>query len=121
MQDTVQALFGSSFRTGYGIYAIDKLFDDMSAEGTFFGEKGSKIFGEFVANLVNTYTLPLAVVKDVYSQFDKFARYIPETRPGGEIDFFTIINNRGTRAMPDFGQLILHLVDFLVQKNMIYH
>ena len=103
MQDTVQALFGSSFRTGYGIYAIDKLFDDMSAEGTFFGEKGSKIFGEFVANLVNTYTLPLAVVKDVYSQFDKFARYIPETRPGGEIDFFQIINNRGTRAMPDFG------------------
>ena len=28
-QDAVQALFGSSFRTGYGIYAIDKLFDDV--------------------------------------------------------------------------------------------
>jgi hypothetical protein len=103
MQDSLQALFGSSFRAGYGIYAIDKLFDDFTAEGNFIGEKGSKIFGEFVANLVNTYTIPLSVVKDVYSQFDKFARYVPETRPGGEIDFFKIIYNRGTRAMPDFG------------------
>ena len=103
MQDSLQALFGSSFRAGYGIYAIDKLFDDFTAEGNFLGEKGSKIFGEFVANLVNTYTIPLSVVKDVYSQFDKFARYVPETRPGGEIDFFKIIYNRGTRAMPDFG------------------
>jgi hypothetical protein len=103
MQDSLQALFGSSFRAGYGIYAIDKLFDDASAEGTFLGEKGAKIMGEFVANLVNTYTIPLSVVKDVYSQYDKFARYVPETRPGGEIDFFKIILNRGTRAMPDIG------------------
>jgi len=103
MQDSLQALFGSSFRAGYGIYAIDKLFDDASAEGTFLGEKGAKIFGEFVANLINTYTIPLSVVKDVYSQYDKFARYVPETRPGGEIDFFKILLNRGTRAMPDFG------------------
>jgi len=40
---------------------------------------------------------------DMFLKLDKFARYVPETRPGGEIDFFKIILNRGTRAMPDLG------------------
>ena len=102
-QDAMQSLFGSSFRTGYGYWVIDKLFDDVAAGGEGIVEKG---FAEFGANLVNTYTLPVAVLKDAYSQFDKFSRYVPETRKGdpkGDISFFEILYNRGTRAFPDVG------------------
>ena len=100
-QDTLQAMLGSTFRTGYGIYALDKLMIDLSS-GASGGEIWKKISGEFVGNIVNTYTIPAAVVKDFYSQFDAESRKIPETRTG-EIDFWQIVKNRGFRAAPDLG------------------
>jgi len=102
-RDALQALSGSQFRTGYGMYAIDRLVQDVTSEGDFIGSKGSKIAGEFVGNIVNTFTIPLSVVKDMYSIYDKDARYVPETRTG-EVDFFDIVANRGFRALPDFGR-----------------
>tara|TARA_R100001460_G_scaffold30937_2_gene61035 strand:+ start:200 stop:3670 length:3471 start_codon:yes stop_codon:yes gene_type:complete len=103
MQDALQSLAGSSFRTGYGLFVFDKLFDEAFAGG----EGAATRFGaELVANIMNTYTLPVSVLKDIYSQFDKFSRYIPETRPGdpsGDISFAEILYNRGTRAFPDIG------------------
>jgi hypothetical protein len=100
-QDTLQAMLGSTFRTGYGIYALDKLMIDLSS-GASGGEIWKKISGEFVGNIVNTYTIPAAVLKDFYSQFDKESRRIPDTRTG-EIGFFDIVKNRGFRAAPDLG------------------
>jgi len=102
-RDALQALSGSQFRTGYGMYAIDRLVQDVFSEGDFIGSKGSKIAGEFVGNIVNTFTIPLSVVKDMYSIYDKDARYVPETRTG-DVDFFDIVANRGFRALPDFGR-----------------
>ena len=100
-QDTLQAMLGSTFRTGYGIYALDKLMIDLGS-GASGGEITEKLGAEFVANIVNTYTIPAAVVKDFYSQFDAESRKIPETRLG-EIDFWDIVKTRGFRAAPDFG------------------
>tara|TARA_B100000927_G_scaffold278013_1_gene260194 strand:- start:2884 stop:4425 length:1542 start_codon:yes stop_codon:yes gene_type:complete len=100
-RDTIQSMLGSSFRTGYGVYAIDKLMIDLTS-GASKGEITEKILGEFGANILNTFTLPVAIVKDFYSQFDKFSRAIPETRTG-EVDFLSIFLNRGTRAFPDVG------------------
>ena len=100
-QDTLQAMLGSTFRTGYGIYALDKLMIDLSS-GASGGEIWKKISGEFVGNMVNTYTIPAATVKDFYSQFDKESRRIPDTRTG-EIGFMEIVKNRGFRAAPDLG------------------
>ena len=100
-RDAIQSMLGSSFRTGYGVYAIDKLMIDLSS-GATTGEITEKILGEFSANILNTFTLPAAVVKDFYAQFDKLSRFIPETRTG-EVDFLAIFLNRGTRAFTDFG------------------
>ena len=100
-QDTLQAMLGSTFRTGYGVYALDKLMIDLGS-GASGGEIWKKISGEFVANIVNTYTIPAAIVKDFYSQFDPESRKIPETRTGA-IDFWEIVKTRGFRAAPDFG------------------
>ena len=100
-QDTLQAMLGSTFRTGYGVYALDKLMIDLGS-GASRGEITKKLGAEFVANIVNTYTIPAAVVKDLYSQFDSESRKIPETRTG-EIDFWDVVKTRGFRAAPDFG------------------
>tara|TARA_R110001592_G_C12973384_1_gene733451 strand:+ start:1 stop:942 length:942 start_codon:yes stop_codon:yes gene_type:complete len=94
-------MLGSTFRTGYGVYALDKLMIDLGS-GASGGEITKKLGAEFVANIVNTYTIPAAVVKDLYSQFDSESRKIPETRTG-EIDFWDIVKTRGFRAAPDFG------------------
>ena len=102
-RDALQALSGSQFRTGYGMYAIDRLVQDVVSEGDFIGSKGEKIAGEFVGNIVNTFTIPLSAVKDMYAIYDKDARYVPETRTG-EVDFFDIVANRGFRALPDLGK-----------------
>jgi hypothetical protein len=100
-RDTLQAMLGSTFRTGYGIYALDKLMIDLGS-GASGGEISSKIFGEFAGNILNTYTIPAAIVKDIYGQFDSKSRRIPETRTG-EIEFWEIVKTRGFRAAPDFG------------------
>ena len=103
VRETLQALAGSQFRTGYGLYAIDKMIDDLSGEGDFIGSKGEKILGEFIGNVVNTFTIPLSPFKDIYSQFDKESRFVPETRMSGEVNFLDIVMKRGFRALPDIG------------------
>ncbi len=102
-REALQALAGSQFRTGYGMYAIDRLVQDVTSEGDFIGTKGEKIAGEFIGNIVNTFTIPLSAVKDMYAIYDKDARYVPETRTG-DVDFFDIVANRGFRALPDLGR-----------------
>ena len=100
-QDTLQAMLGSTFRTGYGVYALDKLMIDLGS-GASGGEITKKLGAEFVGNIVNTYTIPAAILKDFYSQFDAESRKIPETRTG-EVDFWDIVRTRGFRAAPDIG------------------
>lgn len=95
VRDTTQALLGSTFRTGVGLYAVDKLYQD-AASG-----KPQKVVAEIIGDIANTFTLPLAVVKDFYGQFDRESRRIPETRSGTE-NFLDIIYNRATRSLPDF-------------------
>ena len=96
VRDTTQALLGSTFRAGVGLYAIDKLYQD-AASG-----KGQKIIAETIGNIANTFTLPAATVKDFYGQFDPESRKIPETRDGDSDNFFDIIYRRSTRSLPDF-------------------
>lgn len=101
-RDASQALLGSTFRTGFGLYMLDQLWTDVG------NQKTPKVIGEAVGNLINTYTLPMSVVKDFYAPFDPESRFIPETRTGEadeEVSFFKIIYEtalaRGTRALPD--------------------
>ena len=88
-----ESLLGSTFRTGMGVYALDKLVSDAAAGGT------QKVMGEFVGDIANTFLLPAAVLRDVYAQFDRDGRGVPETRTG-EVNFFDILYSRATRSMP---------------------
>ena len=93
VRDGSQALLGSSLRVGFGIYAIDKLFEEPESL------VGWKSLAEGMANIVNTFAIPLNVVRDVYAQFNEDARGIPETR-NGEINFVDILYSRMTRSLP---------------------
>ena len=59
--------------------------------------------GEVIGNLLKTLTIPIAVVRDLYSEFDVKSSYVPETR-GENTDLFDIIVARGTSNLPDFGE-----------------
>ena len=92
-RDTLQALFGSTFRAGLGLYTLDKLYTDIESGA------GLKTVGEGVANIINSFTIPASAVRDVYAQFDRDVRGIPETR-NGDYNFFDVLYNRGMRSMP---------------------
>ena len=96
--DIAQALLGSTFRTGMGLYALDKLWTDASSGS---GDAWKKVAGEFVGNIGNTFALPGSVVKDFYGQIDEKARYVPESKTG-DTNFLDIVFNKATRALPDF-------------------
>jgi len=96
--DIAQALLGSTFRTGMGLYALDKLWTDF---GSGSGDAWKKVAGQFVGNIGNTFALPASVVKDFYSQYDEKSRYVPESKTG-DTNFLDIVYNKATRALPDF-------------------
>lgn len=100
VRDGLQAMLGSTFRAGMGLYALDKLYQDV-ADG-----RGEKVVAETFGNILNSYTLPAAVVRDFYSQFDPQSRAVPESRPGleeaADVNFFDIMYRRATRSLPDF-------------------
>ena len=99
MRDAMQATLGSTFRTGMGLYALDQFYQDM-ADGRL-----EKAAGETIGNVLNTFTLPAAVVRDFYGATDERARMIPETREGDYgVTMFDIIYNvaaaRASRSLP---------------------
>ena len=132
--DSGQALLGSTFRTGVGLYAIDKMWDDLST-GDF-----ERAVGNFLGDIVAAFNVPWYIVSDLYGTFDKEARKIPETRFGtdtrrviGDEPFFEDLDDRlinifdamywrGTRSMPDFplrswGESIGIPVDYLPERD----
>jgi hypothetical protein len=66
--DAIQALSGTQFRAGFGIYALDSALNDIFSEGSI-DEKAEKLGGNFLANIVSTYTIPLTAGQDLYNTF----------------------------------------------------
>ena len=101
VRDSMQALLGSTFRTGMGIYALDQLYQDLDSG------KSAKAVGETIGNILNTFTIPASVVRDFYGPTDPRNRIVPETREGDYgVDFFDIVGNtavaRAGRSLPPF-------------------
>lgn len=92
-RDTLQALFGSTFRAGLGLYTLDKLYTDIESGA------GQKAVAETLSNIINTFTIPASAARDLYAQFDKDARGIPETRTGS-LNLYDILYQRATRSLP---------------------
>lgn len=75
--DAIQALSGTQFRAGFGIYALDSALKDLDGVNFFDeevpaslkGDKLAKIGANFFANAVSTFTIPLTFGQDMYNTF----------------------------------------------------
>ena len=103
IKDSVQALTGTQFRAGLGLYAIDEGISAIFDSDSTTEEKFNK-FGKFgvqaAANLINTYTIPLTPIQDVLNTFvsDDDARIVKETRSSNLLDLFI---NKSLARIPE--------------------
>ena len=67
--DAIQALSGTQFRAGFGIYALDSALGDALGGDMDPMDKAKKIGGNFVANAVSTFAIPLTAGQDMYNTF----------------------------------------------------
>ena len=98
-KDMFQALGGPAFRAGTGLYTLDRLIEDFEGEGEL-GIKASKSAATFVGDMINTFTLPVATIRDLVSLADEDMRLVPQT---GYTNFWDILAARATRSLPEFG------------------
>ena len=78
--DAVQALSGTQFRAGFGMYALDQTIRDLSGEKDT--DKFQKAMINAAANVLSTYTIPVTALQDTYNTFiaPDEARIIREKR-----------------------------------------
>jgi hypothetical protein len=96
-KDAFQALGGPQFRAGTGLYTLDRIVEDMSGPGEF-GMKSQETVGRLVGDLINTFTLPAATLRDFGSLGSEEDRLVPET---AYTNFFDIVAARATRSLPE--------------------
>ena len=93
-------LGGPQFRASTGLYALDLMWNDLMSEEAGASLKLQKITGRFVGDMINTFTLPAATVRDLVSLEDADKRMLDETN---YTNFLDIAIARGSRSLPDFG------------------
>lgn len=98
----IEATLGSTFRTGLGIAGLEPLYNTFTGKRTA-DEKAQLDVAEIAGDYLGRYAIPAGVVKDIYAQFDKEARYIPATRTGEE-NFLELVYKTATRNLPDLTQ-----------------
>jgi hypothetical protein len=70
--DAIQALTGTQFRAGMGLYTLDALANDLiniDDVGDTGSEVASKLITEWAANTVSTFTIPITFGQDMYNTF----------------------------------------------------
>ena len=94
----LQALSGTQFRAGFGIYALDSALED------FLGAKDSpealqKIGTNMAANVINTYSIPLTLGQDLYNTFlsEDDERIVRESRSS---HMLSLLINKSLARLP---------------------
>ena len=69
LTDSIQALSGTQFRAGFGIWALDSAITDVFSGDATQGEKLAKMTGNWASNIASTFTIPLTFGQDMYNTF----------------------------------------------------
>jgi len=67
--DSIQALTGTQFRAGFGIYAIDSALKDLFRDDIDASQKTEKLLANWGANIASTFTIPITFAQDMYNTF----------------------------------------------------
>ena len=94
----LQALSGTQFRAGFGIYAIDKALEDMLGAKDN-AEALQKIGINMAANVANTYSIPLTFGQDIYNTFlsPDDERLVRDTKSS---DMLSLLVNKSLARIP---------------------
>lgn len=68
VQGAIQALSGTQFRAGLGLYALEDAVGNIIEQGVT-GEAAGEIASRAAANIVATYTIPFTAGQDLYNTF----------------------------------------------------
>ena len=88
MGETFKALGTPRFKGDFGLLPIDRMWEDLS-DGKF-----KRAAGKLVGDVLGTYTIPIAMVKDIHSAYDRDARFIE--------DFDTVLDSSDGGFTGDF-------------------
>ena len=88
LADAIQALSGTQFRAGMGIYALDNALRDMTAEDD--PQKLQRMATAAAANIINTFSIPMTMLQDTYNTFaaPDDARIVRNTNSSDMLSFF---------------------------------
>jgi hypothetical protein len=65
----IQALTGSQFKAGFGLYSLEKAFDDLTNEDIDPTQRFYNLGAEYFGNLFSTLTIPATAVQDIDNTF----------------------------------------------------
>ena len=95
--EAIQALSGTQFRAGFGVYALDKAYKDITEAESY--EAAGKIAANLASNIISTYSIPLTVGQDLYNTFlaPDDARLVRDTRTS---DILTLMVTKSLARVP---------------------
>ena len=100
--EAIQALSGTQFRAGFGVYALDQAFKDITEAQN--PEKAAEIAANFTGNIINTFTIPFTSLQDTYNTFiaEDEARIVRDTdmQIKDTNDFLTLVARRSLARIP---------------------
>lgn len=110
--DSIQALTGTQFRAGFGIYAIDSALNDVFRDDIDAYQKAGTIGANFGANIISTFTIPLTLGQDMYNTFlaPDDERIVRETKTS---DVWDLIINKSLARIPGNYAIENYLADSL--------
>ena len=87
LADAIQALSGTQFRAGSGLYALDAALRDVMAEDD--PQKVERMLTAAAANIINTYSIPLTMLQDTFNTFaaPDDARIVKDTNSSDMLSF----------------------------------
>lgn len=121
--EAIQALSGTQFRAGFGIYALDKAFKDITEEQS--PEKAAEIAAQFTGNIINTFTIPFTSLQDTFNTFiaEDEARIVRDTdmQIKDTQDFLTLVARRSLARIPLNYKIEEYLAETLGIKQSEYY
>tara|TARA_R100000322_G_scaffold147541_1_gene103950 strand:- start:246 stop:3779 length:3534 start_codon:yes stop_codon:yes gene_type:complete len=121
--EAIQALSGTQFRAGFGIYALDKAFKDITEEQS--AEKAAEIAAQFTGNIINTFTIPFTSLQDTFNTFiaEDEARIVRDTdmQIKDTKDFLTLVARRSLARIPLNYKIEEYLAETLGVKQSEYY
>ena len=119
----IQALSGTQFRAGFGIYALDQAFKDISEAQDL--EKAAEIAANFTGNIINTFTIPFTSLQDTFNTFiaEDEARIVRDVdmQIKDTKDFLTLVARRSLARIPLNYKIEEYLSEQLGVKQSEYY